>query len=303
VSQGAQHKKPEEWDMATTVEPTTKHRRWVAIASRIIQITLVGYLGIILVLLFFENRMVFVPSSPAQFWQDPPVPGWQDLYLTIEDGTRIHAWWCPRPGAEGALLYCHGNGGNLSHRGNTIRGLQEQLNVSVLIFDYPGYGKSEGSPTEAGCYAAGTTAYQFLREQQHVPGDKIFLFGNSLGGGVATYLAVREPHRALILSKTFTSLPDVGQHCYPWLPVRWLMRNRFDSLSRIKDCKMPVFLTHGTEDELIPYCQGVALHEAANEPKRFLTVHGGDHNAPMNQEFFTALKEFLAEVEAAPVGK
>jgi fermentation-respiration switch protein FrsA (DUF1100 family) len=116
---------------------------------------------------------------------------------------------------------------------------------------------------------------------------------------VATHLAVKYPHRALILSKTFTSLPDVGHYLYPWLPVRWLMRNRFDSLSRIKDCTKPVFITHGKRDDFIPYALGQKLYEAANEPKYFLSVEEGDHNAPLNEEFFTSLKSFLEVAERA----
>jgi fermentation-respiration switch protein FrsA (DUF1100 family) len=288
--------------MATTIKPAAQPRLWRKWTGRILRITVASYLGIVLVLMFFENRMVFVPTHHTDDWWDAPSASWEDVILESEDGTRLHAWWCPHPGATGALLYCHGNAGNLSHRGRTIQAIHAELGVSVLIFDYPGYGKSEGRPTEAGCYAAGEAGYRWLTREKQIPDQKVLFFGNSLGGGVATYLAEKHPHQALILSKTFTSLPDVGQGLYPFLPIRWLMRNRFDSLSRIKNCTRPVFITHGKEDGLIPFSHAESLYEAANSPKFFLPVEDGDHNSPLNREFFNALKSFLAEAEAPSKG-
>src|SRR5207248_5963463 len=132
----------------------------------------------------------------------------------------------------------------------------QQLEMPVLIFDYPGYGRSEGSPSEAGCYAAAEAAYAWLVQTQQVPPGQIILYGGSLGGGVAVELARRQPHRALILVSTFTSIPDMAQQLYPWLPARWLVRNRFDSLAKIGQCTQPVFIAHGTADGLLPYTQG-----------------------------------------------
>src|SRR5439155_18346402 len=123
----------------------------------------------------------------------------------------------------------------------------------------------------------------------------IVLFGKSLGGGVATHLASRKDHRALALVKTYTSLPDVGSRLYPFLPVRLLMRNRFDSLSRIADCCHPVFVAHGTTDELIPFALGEQLYAAAREPKEFLAMPNHGHNDPFPEEFYTALADFLSK--------
>src|SRR5262249_58324820 len=172
------------------------------------------------------------------------------------------------------LLYCHGNAGNLSHRAGAVAALQKLLGVPILIFDYPGYGKSAGRPTEAGCCAAAEAAYDWLTGTQKVPPERLLLYGGSLGGGVAVDLASRRPYGALILMKTFTSMPDVGQSLYPWLPVRWLMRNRFNSLEKIGSCRQPVFIAHGTTDGLIPFAQGERLFAAANEPKRFFAMPG-----------------------------
>jgi fermentation-respiration switch protein FrsA (DUF1100 family) len=249
-----------------------------------------------LVLLALENRLVYHPTAAEQDWQRPPLSV-EDLHLKLPDGTAIHAWWCPKAGATGALLYCHGNGGNLSHRGHAILALQQLLDQSVLIFDYPGYGKSAGRPTEQGCYTSADAAYEWLTQVPGIPAERILLYGSSLGGAVAVDLASRRPHRALVLDKTFTSMADVGQRLYPWLPVRWLIRNRFDSLAKIGKCRQPLFMGHGTTDELVPFVLGERLFAAANSPKHFFRIETCGHNDPLPREFFDALRQFLAEAE------
>jgi fermentation-respiration switch protein FrsA (DUF1100 family) len=251
-----------------------------------------------LVLLALENRLVYHPTRAVEDWQPPPSDRVQDVELTTPTHLRLHAWWCPLEGATGALLYCHGNAGNLSHRGGSILALQRELGASVLIFDYPGYGRSEGKPSEAGCYAAAYAAYDWLLREPGVPAERILLYGGSLGGGVAVDLACRRGHRALLLANTFTAMPDVGRSLYPWLPVRLLMRNRFDNLSKIKLIHRPVVIAHGTADRLIPLAQAERLFAAANEPKRFYPIPGADHNTPLPGEFLRAARRFLEEVES-----
>jgi fermentation-respiration switch protein FrsA (DUF1100 family) len=260
---------------------------------RTLRILVVAYLGVCLVLWLLENSMVFRPTKATDNWESDPAAETEDVDLTGADGTRLHAWWLPCPGAQHALLYCHGNAGNLSHRAGSIAKLRDLLKVHVLIFDYPGYGKSSGRPTEKGCYQAADAAYAFLTDSQKIEPENVLIYGGSLGGGVAVDLASRKPHRGLVLVKTFTSAPDAGAGMFPWLPVRWLMRNRFDSLRKIKACKRPVFIGHGTADTLIPYAHGQRLFEAANEPKEFFTLDGSDHNDPLPPEFFAALRTFL----------
>src|SRR5262249_13155038 len=152
--------------------------------------------------------------------------------------------------------------------------------------DYPGYGKSSGAPSERGCYAAADAAHAWLTERAGIAEDHILICGASLGGGVAVDLASRHPrHRALILIKTFTSAPDVGAGVYPWLPVRWLMRNRFDSLAKLDRCRQPIFITHGTADTVIPFAHSERLYQAAHEPKHFLRIEGMDHNDPLPEQY------------------
>jgi fermentation-respiration switch protein FrsA (DUF1100 family) len=280
----------------TPAAPTS--RSWRRRVLRLVGLLAGVYLGAIVVLLALENSLVYHPTPASVDWQPPPAADVRDIELTSADGTKIHGWWYPQEGAAGALLCFHGNAGNLSHRGALMAELRRELGVPVLIIDYPGYGRSGGRPSEAGCYAAADAAYDWLTKEQKVAPAKLLIYGASLGGGVATDLASRREHGALILVKTFTSMPDVGQGLYPWLPVRWLMRNRYDSLTKIKRCKEPVFVAHGTADQLIPFAHGQRLYAAANEPKRFFEMPGVDHNEDFDPGFFTALKEFLREAEA-----
>jgi uncharacterized protein len=262
---------------------------------RLLRWLLFVYLGIVLVLWLLENRFVYQPAKASESWELPPSPEIQDVDLTPAEGTRVHAWWLPQPGTRSALLYLHGNAGNLSWRGNSIVRMREALGVSVLIIDYPGYGKSEGQPSEEGCYRAADAAYAWLTENQNIEPKNILLYGGSLGGGVAVDLASRKDHRALILVKTFTCLPDVASRHFPWIPVRWLMRNRFPSRDKIRDCRRPIFIAHGDADDLIPCALGQQLFEAAAQPKVFHLEPGTGHNDPLSPDFFKALKTFLAE--------
>lgn len=268
---------------------------WRSRWFRVLQGALIVYVGVCLVLKFFENKLVYQPLTAREDWQPSPSAEIQDVELANADGNTIHAWWLPCAGAKQALLYFHGNAGNLSHRGGSILKLRDWLTVSVLIIDYPGYGKSTGSPSETGCYQAGEAAYDWLVDKQGILPRNILLYGGSLGGGVAVDLASRKPHRALILAKTFTSAPDAGGDLYPWLPVRWLMSNRFDNLGKIGKCTRPVFIGHGDCDGLIPCQHAQRLYDAANEPKHLLILSGSDHNDPLPEVFFRELKKFLAD--------
>ena len=171
--------------------------------------------------------------------------------------------------------------------------LVNKLGQSVLIFDYPGYGRSEGKPSEPGCYAAADAAYNWLVEAKRIPPEWITLFGESLGGGVATDLAARKPHRALVLTKTFTSVPDMARKTALASASASLVRNQFDNLAKIGRCSGPIFIAHGDRDRLIPLSQGQRLFQAAPQPKEFFLLKGCDHNDPYPPDFYSALVKFL----------
>jgi fermentation-respiration switch protein FrsA (DUF1100 family) len=192
------------------------------------------------------------------------------------------------------LLYCHGNSGHVGQRGDRIRTWQEQVGASVLAFDYPGYGRSEGRPDEQGCYAATHAAYEWLRSEQGLSPDRLLLLGKSMGGAMAVELAGRESHHALLLHSAFTSLADVVQHHLRFLPVRWLFRGRFDNRSRMCAYRGPLFVAHGTADRVVPWAHGRELYEACpSSRKAFHALHGSPH-AFMDQAYFERLTAFLA---------
>ena len=232
------------------------------------------YVGVLVVLLLLENYLVYPGTTASQSWLPPPIDEIQEVDLVAESGTKLHGWWLPCPGSERTLLYFHGNGGNLSHRGGSMLKLRKILDTSVFIVGYPGYGKSQGSTTEAGCYESATAAYDWLTQTQNRDPKRMILYGASLGGAVAVELATRKPHGAVVLAKTFTSLPDVATRQFPWLPVRWLMRNRMPSVDRIRSIDSPVFIAHGDADRLVPFALGQQLFAAAAEPKMFVRLAG-----------------------------
>jgi len=267
--------------------------------ARVLLWLLYANVGLAITLLVMENQLLFHPLSAHMNWVPPP-PGLvvEDVGLQSADGTRLHGWWSKPEGwhtADGAILYMHGKGGNLSSRGKAMRRWRDTLRLAVLIIDYPGYGQSEGTPTETSCYAAGHAAYDWLTQTLGVPGRRIVLLGGSLGGGIATELATHHPHRALVLIATFTSFPDMAQKTVPWLPGRWLVHNQLDNLRKIATLRTPVFIAHGTSDAIIPFRQGKRLFGAANQPKRFFPMPGRRHSEVPSDECFTAVRAFLEE--------
>jgi fermentation-respiration switch protein FrsA (DUF1100 family) len=272
--------------------PGKPKKRWY---WRVLRFVVVVYVGVAIGMWFLENHLVFRGETSAENWQDPPDPMIEEVTFRTADGVQIHSWYLPVPKAEGVVLFCHGNGGNVSYSGDRMGRIRDHLGYSTLAIDYPGYGKSEGKPNEAKCYAAAEAAFRWLTEEKKIPASRIILFGDSLGGGVAVEMATRHEHRALVLAKSFTSLPAVAQRMYRWLPVRWLMRNRFDNLSKIPNCTGPVFIANGTKDGLVPYAHGEELFGAANEPKLFFPLVDQDHNDKLPDEFMLALRQFLNE--------
>jgi uncharacterized protein len=265
-------------------------RRWVVRLA-------VCYGVICLVMWLLENRLVYYPVAATELWNDPPDAAIRDVYLTSPQGRTVHAWWLPRESDAPALLVCPGNAGNLSGRGQTLLKMADRLGTSVLIFDYPGYGKSEGSPNEPNCYDAGEGAVGWLRDEKQIPPGRVILYGESLGGGVATELALRHPCRALVLVKTFTSLPAAAKRHYPWLPVHWLMTNRFDNQSKLPDIHCPVFIASATADQVVPYGHGEDLFATANEPKHFFSDEGSNHSDPLPDAFWNELGAFLGSTK------
>jgi fermentation-respiration switch protein FrsA (DUF1100 family) len=264
------------------------------LALRQVGLILLFYVGLIAMLLLLEKSFLYHPYPAGRGWVDAGELQPRDVWLNSAAGDRLHAWWCPVAKEDWVLIYCHGNAGNLSHRRDLVRRWQRELNASVLIFDYPGYGKSEGKPSEAGCYAAAHAAYDWLTKERQVAAEKLVLFGKSLGGAVAAELALARPHRALILQSSFTSVPDLAHEMFPFLPGRWLVRSRYDTRERLTGYTGPLFIAHGDQDDLIPFSHGEELFAACpSANKRFYCIARGGHNDLADQTFYRAVKEFL----------
>jgi fermentation-respiration switch protein FrsA (DUF1100 family) len=245
-------------------------------------------------MMWFETLLIYPTwQIPPGDWQ-PTGFRYEDVSFESEDGTRLHGWYFDHPHPQAHVVYFHGNGEHLGHMGEYLDALREEYQITIFAFDYRGYGKSQGKPAEAGIVADGRAALRWLSERAGLRSDEIVLWGRSIGGAVAVQVAADLGAKALILERTFTSLPDVASRHYPWLPVRRLMRNRFDSLARIAQCDGPILQSHGTDDEVVPFALGKQLFDAAtSQEKCFVTMPGVSHNAPNTKEYYTMLRQFL----------
>ncbi|MEO0531014.1 MAG: alpha/beta hydrolase [Planctomycetota bacterium] len=262
----------------------------------------VAYLAIVLAMTFIERWLVYPAPPVASGNWTPPGDDYEDVWIDVppaghsEEATRVHGWFLANSDADRALLYCHGNGTDISRLLEVGRLLRDQLNVAVLLFDYRGYGKSDGRPIEAGVIADGLAAQRWLANRTGRSPDDVLLVGRSLGGGVATALAAEQGAEALLLQSTFTRITDAAASHYPWLPVRLLMQNRFDSLGRIERYDGPVFISHGTADEVVPFEQSRQLHAAATGFKQFVEFDGRGHNDPQPPSYYDEVRQFLADI-------
>lgn len=255
-----------------------------------------GYLMIVAMAWFGQSRMIYFPT--ATIYQTPALIGahYDDVWLTTEDNVRIHGWHVRTPDAKRTLLFFHGNGGNISHRLSSIR-IFLDLGLDVFIIDYRGYGRSEGKTTEQGTYLDAKAAWDYLLDQGKDPSD-IVMFGRSLGGAIAAWLAARTRPAGLILESTFSSAIDMARHHYPYLPVRLLARFFYDSQVLSEKITSPVLMIHSPDDYLVPYHLGRKLYDILETEKTFADIQG-DHNEGfiVSGEVYTgALAQFLSSI-------
>jgi fermentation-respiration switch protein FrsA (DUF1100 family) len=268
--------------------------------GRIAALVLVSYLVVLLLMMSIENWLIFHPLPyPAGWDWHPAGLVFEDAWFVSAGGARLHGWYAPHSGAAAAVLFCHGNAGNVTHRAEAMRLLAGRVGVSVLVFDYQGFGRSEGKPTGAGILADARAARAWLAAREKIPEREVVLMGESIGGAVAVDLAARDGAKALVLESTFDRLPDVAAYHVPWLPVRWLMQTRLDSAAVIGKYHGPLFQVHGDADTIVPLEFGRRLFAAANEPKHFMLLPGHDHNDPMPTGYYYALAAFLRNKTAA----
>ena len=246
----------------------------------------VGYGAIVALAFAFQDQLLFQPSSRLLATPDDAGMSYETVRLDTEDGERLHGWWIPAPGglpqsppdarAGHTLLFFHGNAGNISGRLESVQQFH-QLGLNVLLVDYRGYGQSTGAPSEGGIYRDAEACWRYLTETKDLAPHDVVVFGRSMGGGPATWLAARENPGAVILESVFTNVPDVGAHHYSFLPVRALATNQFDNESRVSQIDAPTLHIHSRGDRVVPFQLGRQVFAAAAEPKQFLEIEGG-HN-------------------------
>ena len=237
-----------------------------------------AYGAVLLLLFLFQSRLIYFPNlSSRHVGATPDMVGlaYEPVKIVTDDGVELDGWFLPAENSRGVLLFFHGNAGNISHRLDSLR-IINGLGLSTLIFDYRGYGRSQGKVSEDGTYRDAEAVWRYLIEQ-NIPAEKIVVFGRSLGAAIAAYLASRHTPGALIIETGFVSVPDLAAKLYPWLPARWLARFGYNTGVYLGAAFCPVLLVHSRDDEIIPFTQGRKLFEIANEPKRFLQIRGG-HN-------------------------
>ena len=227
--------------------------------ARLIVLACYIYIASFFVLLALEDRFLFPVATVARPWSEPPRhPTVNEHTFDSVNGDRIYAWFSAPKGWEprrGAVLFCHSNGSNLSRIAHRAFRWRDPFDRAVLLYDYPGYGKSSGRPSESGCYAAGEAALKWLVEVNGVPANEVILVGESLGGAIAVELAARHMSRLLVLHGAFTSFPDVAQARLPFYPSRYFVHNQLDNEAKIGLARCPVLIAHGTADNVVPYLQ------------------------------------------------
>jgi fermentation-respiration switch protein FrsA (DUF1100 family) len=242
----------------------------------IIVVLVVAYSVLGWSLYFMQPTFLYKPVRGVIYTPEELDLEFEDVSLETADNIKLNAWFIPAKNARFTILYCHGNGGNIMHRLDTINIFYE-LGLNCFIFDYRGYGNSEGSPSEEGTYIDVETAYNWLINEKKIPPENIIIFGRSIGGSIATYLAGKVTAKALVVDSAFTSYVDIGKKFYPYMPVKWFARFKYDTISYIRKVNCPVMVIHSQNDEMIPFEFGQELFDAVREPKKFVEIYGS-HN-------------------------
>jgi uncharacterized protein len=264
---------------------------------RLLAVVVLIYLAFVAFMWMFQHRLLYLPEVGGREIEATPADvglAYEDLDLVTDDGVRLHGWFVPAAPERAAILFFHGNAGNISHRLDTLRMFHE-LGLSVLLLDYRGFGRSEGRPSESGTALDARAAWDWLLEDAARSAGDIVIAGRSLGSAVAAELARTQRPGAVILESPFRSVPILAQEVYPFLPARWLARFHYPTEEYVAAIDAPVFIIHSRDDEIIPFAHGEAVHAAANEPKSLLPIRGG-HNTGFiesRQRYLPGIDGFL----------
>jgi fermentation-respiration switch protein FrsA (DUF1100 family) len=246
---------------------------------------------LVLYLKYYERKGIYFPVRKIHLTPKEIGLEFEDVYFFSSDGVKLNGWYIPAKEARAAVLFCHGNAGNICHRIDVIY-LFCKLGLDVFIFDYRGYGKSQGKPTEEGLYLDAQAAYKYLTKSRNLDEGSIVVYGKSIGANVAVELCSKVKTAALISESAFTSALEMGKKLFPFLPLKWLISIKFDALSKIKNITAPKLIIHSEDDRIIPFRHGRKLFEAAPEPKEFYPMRGGH-----NEALFLAKEDFVNKID------
>ncbi len=240
-------------------------------------VLIMAWLGLSLLFYLLQASYIYYPAkeliaSPIDINLE-----YEEVRLTPNGSDVLFGWYIPHSSPRATMIFFHGNGGNISHRLEKIR-IFNDLGLNIFIFDYRGYGISSGTLGELSSYEDARAAYQFVTEEKAIPANEIIFYGESLGAAIGSWTAKEFSHGALIIDSGFTSIAEMGQHYYPFLPVNIISRIRYPTLQYLKEINSPLLVIHSIEDEIIPFEFGQKLYDSANSPKTLLQING-DHNA------------------------
>ena len=265
----------------------------------LIALTLVAaYLILAALLYVFQGGLLYYPerqlvATPNQFGLS-----YEPVSFEADDGIRLSGWYLEANAARGVLLFFHGNAGNISHRIVSLQ-LFNRLGFSTFIIDYRGYGESKGKPSEAGTYLDAEAAWRYLVEQRNIDPSEIVIFGRSLGAAIASYVASKHSPRALIVESAFASVADLAGKYYPFMPVRWLTRFKYNTVDYASAVKCPLLVVHSRQDDIIPFSHGRRIFDAAPMPKEFLEITGSHNDGFMvtGKAYEDGLVRFLSTTQ------
>jgi hypothetical protein len=246
---------------------------WITIVALVLVAGLASYLCYP----WIENFFVFYPHRALEAMPEGMGLQYRDAYFEAENGETLHGWYFPNRNEGPVILFCHGNAGNISHRLDHVSGLLAK-GLRVFIFDYRGYGKSRGSPSEKGIYRDGAAAHDYLTQREDIPPDFIVPYGHSLGAAVAIEIALQRKVKALILESAFTSLREMAGSMALFRLFSAFLPNHYDNLEKLPRARVPVLVMHGEADELVPFSMGEKLYQAARAPRFFYPIKGAAHN-------------------------
>lgn len=235
--------------------------------------------------------MVFLPGKTIFMTPDDAGMEYEDIYIEVAENVSINAWFIGADASIGTVLFCHGNAGSMSHRVETA-GIFHSLGLNVMLFDYRGYGRSPGTPTEKQTYEDAEAVWKYLTDKKSIPAEKIILLGRSMGGPIAAKLAKNHQPVLCILESTFTSIPEMGRAKYPIFPTKLLVTIKYPTIDYVREIECPLLVVHSSEDEIVPYNMGEKIFAVANEPKEFLELKGGH-----NETYFKCIDTYRGKLE------